>query len=446
MAENRTPADRGTADKLCELIEAWHQEEKYSRCIHTIEDIPEEEWGYQLTYFLARAYQDLVLRGDDGSGVTEDVENGRICMERARDLLDAIWDEGIDLPEWNEYMAYCCAYLEEYALSVRYAKRWVKLDPDSETAAGALESFERLLQEALQEEEDDEEEDGEEEYDEEEDDEEEDGEEEDGEEEDDEEEDGEEARSGQEERHPYFAGSILLEQASMDLDRFAQVLDNLWKLRISDLRESRRDVYTMVIDDCLVLIGLTRKPLERDVAVEGAERNYLWPGAMEAQRCHRASIAIMVAVEKPNREIHACLLLIKLLFTCCRMRDDVVGVYHNGVILEPDFVVRHGNDLYRDRLPVPLMVWIGKQSLVPFSHIFTVGLQDFGKDEIEVTVSETDPDELRQFLLDLVKSILEGRIELCEGDHISLDGKTRHKVTSSPGIVHDGMTFKIDFP
>lgn len=435
MAKNGTPS-AGGADKLCDLIETWLQEEKYSRCIHTIEEIPEEEWDYRLTFFLARAYQDLVLRGDDGSGATEDTENGRICMERARDLLDAIWDEGIDLPEWNEYMAYCCAYLEEYALSVRYARRWVKLAPDSETAADTLESFDRLLQEAIQEEEDEEYEEDEEEYEEEYDEE----------YDEDDEGDGEEAQSGEEERCPYFAGSVLLEQAGLDLDRFAQVLDNLWGLRIDNLRESRSDVYTMVIDDCLVLISLIRKPIERDAAVEGAERNYLWPGAMDAQRRHRASIAIMVAVEKPDWQIRACLLLIKLLFTFCRMCSDVVGVYHNGVILEPDFVVRHGNDLYRDKLPIPLMVWIGKQTVEAYSHIFTVGLVDFGKDEIEATVLRTDPDDLRRFLLDLTQSILEGRIELCDGDTVSLDGRTRHKVTSSPGFVHDGMTFKIDIP
>ena len=27
MAQNRTPSAGGSADKLCELIEAWHQEE-----------------------------------------------------------------------------------------------------------------------------------------------------------------------------------------------------------------------------------------------------------------------------------------------------------------------------------------------------------------------------------------------------------------------------------
>ena len=69
-------------DVFCETVERWNEEEEYSLCIKTLEALPEEKRDYRVVYLLARAYQNLVMYGDHGSGTSEDTEEIETCMKK----------------------------------------------------------------------------------------------------------------------------------------------------------------------------------------------------------------------------------------------------------------------------------------------------------------------------------------------------------------------------
>lgn len=52
-------------DELLQQINTWNEENDHQEIINAIEALPREEWGYELTGFLARAYNNVAMIDDD---------------------------------------------------------------------------------------------------------------------------------------------------------------------------------------------------------------------------------------------------------------------------------------------------------------------------------------------------------------------------------------------
>ena len=133
-----------------------------------------------------------------------------------------------------------------------------------------------------------------------------------------------------------------------------------------------------------------------------------------------------------------------MLFVFCRMYD-VIAVHLNSVLYEPNYFIRHANDLFRGITPVPLMVWIGMHTYEGECFLFTAGLDKFGMNEIEMLPTRSDPDEVYQFLTELTREILEGRLVMRAEQVAGPPDGPKFMVSCSDGIVHDGKTFKMKY-
>ena len=62
----------GLMNDLLKKIVEWNEANEYQKCVDSIEAIPEEERGYELTVLLGRAYSNLGVLGDNNSKANED--------------------------------------------------------------------------------------------------------------------------------------------------------------------------------------------------------------------------------------------------------------------------------------------------------------------------------------------------------------------------------------
>ena len=62
----------GLMKDLLKKIVEWNEANEYQKCVDSIEAIPEEERGYELTVLLGRAYSNLGVLGDNNSKANED--------------------------------------------------------------------------------------------------------------------------------------------------------------------------------------------------------------------------------------------------------------------------------------------------------------------------------------------------------------------------------------
>ena len=124
-------------EEFFQQLEQWNDEDEYTRCIQTLNAIPEEWRNYRTAYALARALENYAIIGDHDEGTLK--SKGDKALLRAIEVLESVREEGQDKPEWNMRMAYGYQYLygkEEKAIP--YAKRWAELDPEDENAPAVI--------------------------------------------------------------------------------------------------------------------------------------------------------------------------------------------------------------------------------------------------------------------------------------------------------------------
>lgn len=133
--------------ELLEQIEKWNDSDEYSKCIQTIETIPEKERGYLLTIKLSRAYSNLAVLGDRGEHRADSEVDGNL-IRHAIDLLESVRTQGENDPYWNARMGYSClmAY-RSAAIAYEYAERWLNLDLEDIDAQKLVRDCETYLEE-----------------------------------------------------------------------------------------------------------------------------------------------------------------------------------------------------------------------------------------------------------------------------------------------------------
>ena len=105
-------------EELLTQISEWHETEEHQKIIDAIEALPQEEWGYELTGLLARAYNNVSPAPCDWQ------------LEKAVSLLESVREDGKDDAVWHYRMGYALYYLYREAEALECFRRAVELDPD----------------------------------------------------------------------------------------------------------------------------------------------------------------------------------------------------------------------------------------------------------------------------------------------------------------------------
>ena len=114
-------------------IEKLIDEDKYTKCITALENIPMENRDYEVWYQIARTYQNFAIVGNDDKGTPSFI--GDKFLLKSIDILNSVREEGKDKAEWNMRMAYAYQYLtHEEERAIPYALRWAELNPEDEDA------------------------------------------------------------------------------------------------------------------------------------------------------------------------------------------------------------------------------------------------------------------------------------------------------------------------
>ena len=87
-------------EKLLRQIEEWNEHDQHQRVIEAIEALPREEWDYELTCLLARAYNNTA-------------EPGGTELEKAASLLKSVEEDGRDDPLWHYRMGYAYFFFKQ---------------------------------------------------------------------------------------------------------------------------------------------------------------------------------------------------------------------------------------------------------------------------------------------------------------------------------------------
>lgn len=137
-------------------------------------------------------------------------------------------------------------------------------------------------------------------------------------------------------------------------------------------------------------------------------------------------------------------LLVKFIAACCK-QETVLGVYTSGTVFHPGFYLDAAQMLTDGGLPVLNWIYFGLYQEELAWNAYTYGMRMFGKEEMEVLHADAQPDELRNFLLDIVYYVLDGNVTLHAGETLGFSESQKLPINYSKSDVLDGKTLKIGF-
>ena len=115
-------------EELLQQVKDWNNENDHQQIVDAIEALPREEWGYELTSLLARAYNNLAMIG----GKTANEQHG--LLEKAVSLLESVREAGQDDDRWHFRLGYALYYLDRTEEALTCFRRTHELAPEDSTA------------------------------------------------------------------------------------------------------------------------------------------------------------------------------------------------------------------------------------------------------------------------------------------------------------------------
>lgn len=240
-------------------------------------------------------------------------------------------------------------------------------------------------------------------------------------------------------------GMVLLEENnSFKIKEFTDELQNKWKLKIDNI-ETSDEASVLVIQGYNIAIAVIPNKIPNNEVEQTAEYNYFWQNGVKESSKHKGHIivSIMNAGKDPIQEN----ILYSKLLSSVLNNSDSNGVYIGGrtLVLSKDFYQSNVESMSDQDLPIYNWIYIGIRSENGKNSVYTYGLKDFGKKEMEIINSKNSIEDISEMLYNLSHYVLAYNVNLKSGETIGLSAEQKIKITESKGKFLNEKTLKIEY-
>lgn len=248
-----------------------------------------------------------------------------------------------------------------------------------------------------------------------------------------------------------FGAFVLLSENTFDKEKLIKDLANDWDI-VDESTDDENDDFDEInhkndliisYEGNTIIVSLFSTPIPDNEAVFCAESNFLWPDAVKQAKKHKAFLTVALMGEEEDL-VEKGVLFTEVVMSCCKQKN-VLGVYTNATVYEPDFYMQGEEFIDDGELPIYNMVWLGLYKEENGISGYTCGMDVYGKDEMEIINSEAEPFEILGFLTDVVSYVLEEDVTLYDGETIGTEENEKIPITRSEGVNVRGMSLKFGF-
>lgn len=234
-------------------------------------------------------------------------------------------------------------------------------------------------------------------------------------------------------------GFLLLKENRYDPSRILAALQRDWGI-VPDSGEAptiAEDSLMFNVNGLLCSVALMPAPLPNNEAEQNAAFNYFWPEAVATVRQHQAHLLVVVMPLGNDAATPITVMSLYSKLVCaCLADDNALGIYTSGTVFAPDFYQDMCNALRHGELPIMAWIFIGVYYLLDEdgSNAYTIGLEQFGKMELEILASRHDVSELHVFLCSICDYLIANDVTLHDGETIGFSEDEKLAITRSPRV------------
>ncbi|NME67938.1 DUF4261 domain-containing protein [Flammeovirga aprica JL-4] len=240
-------------------------------------------------------------------------------------------------------------------------------------------------------------------------------------------------------------GMVLLEEAnSLDQDGVFADLEKTWNLKITS-KETSDVASVFTINGYSVVVASMDVPIPGDEVKKTAEYSYFWPNGITEAPKHKGHVivSIMNAGKDPIKEN----ILFNQVAGAVLKNSKSTGFYMGGrsLLLKKEFYLANMERMSKQDLPVGNWVYFGFREENNKRSVYTYGLADFGKQEMEIVNSAKSLEDLSLIIYDITHYVLAYDVTLNHGETIGMTAEQKLPITESEGRYLEGNTLKIEY-
>ncbi len=240
-------------------------------------------------------------------------------------------------------------------------------------------------------------------------------------------------------------GMVLLKEAnSLDIKKAVQELRDKWNLTVDDT-ESGEEASILIINNYKIAIINISAAIPGDEIAETADYNYLWQNGGEETTKHEGHI-ILTFMNGGKNPVQENILYSKLVSAVLN-NSKSIGIYigDRTLLLKSEFYLSNIENISEKHLPLLIWIYFGIRREGDLLSIYTYGLKDFGKMEMEIVNSSHSFAELQEMMFDLAHYVIASDVVLKDGETVGISAEQKLKITESKGKYLEGTTIKIEY-
>ncbi|MNN23744.1 hypothetical protein D3C81_1371500 [compost metagenome] len=244
----------------------------------------------------------------------------------------------------------------------------------------------------------------------------------------------------QEERPGPVLGFVLLDRPQYDWNSFIETMARDWDIEISEATHGENLVF--VVGEMMVACAYMPVPIPEREVEDCCKYNLIWPEAeqvVSAQQAH-----VIVTVMNTADPLAAHVLFTQVTASLSKW-EHAIAFYSAPLVVSADNYIRGSEVFKEDDLPIQLWVFIGLYTQDQKVCAYTVGLNKFGKDEIEILKSEEGFSEVFEFMHAIISYVIGYHVTLMDGQTIGFTAEQKLPLTRSKGVSVEGDSIKIGF-
>ena len=173
--------------------------------------------------------------------------------------------------------------------------------------------------------------------------------------------------------------------------------------------------------------------------------SYLWENVENETKEHTNHVIVSIlSSDIPMVEKYS--LLTKVNSSILRTSEDAIGIYQGSATLlfPKELYIAFSELLLSDMLPVQLWVYIGIIYNNERTSVYSYGMQEFDKSEIEILETAMPNREVYDLFINILNYVLAYDVTLKHGETIGFSEDEKIKIIESEAVYVDGNSLKLE--
>lgn len=237
-----------------------------------------------------------------------------------------------------------------------------------------------------------------------------------------------------------FMAYILLSSKEWSFETFAQTYNKDWDKEVKIVTELEDSILFQVGDDSF-MIKYVPSSISKSELIYCASNNYLWSNGKE--EVTKTQAHLIITNFNQNKAPKLIGSVYTTVVSTLSTASNVIGIYTNEVIYQPDLYQRFAKGLKENKTPLFCWVWMAMDRVEGVIYGRSVGLNTFGIPEVEVMIPNLEQKEVSQILVIVCEYLINEEYKNTPNAVFITEELNKYSLEFTDSILNEGKVYKV---